>query len=178
MLSEEPVRVQARVEREVPLISQFPDDIAGAISILIIDLQHPVLVPQRNQQIPVILGIDQRIGVGPVWKEQGMSIHVQVVEGIPHPNRIVVRIQINDRISADHSLSGISRQVGESSRIADYQQQVTIGKQHEVVIDGKNLQIVAGVLELLAQSVIVKLVYHIACQVNFTHNASGTTLQI
>ena len=137
MLSVEPVGVQVGVEGEVSLITELPDDVARAASILIVDLQDPGLMTQREQQIPVIGRIYERVGMGPVREEQGMTVYIQMVERVPNPDGVVVRIEIDDRVSRYRWLSRIPREVPENTRIADSDQKVTIGEQHEIVVDGK-----------------------------------------
>lgn len=120
MLSKEPIGVGSGIlQREVSLGSKLPQYISGAGAVAIINLQNPRLVPKGKQEISVVLGIDQRIGVSPVGKEHRMAVYIELVERIPDPNRIVVCIEVNDRISRNNCLPWISGKITERSLVAD-----------------------------------------------------------
>ena len=71
------------LQREITLVPEMPDDVSGALSIVVINLQHPGLVPHGNYEGVVVWGIDYRVGMSPVGKTHRMAINVQVVESGP-----------------------------------------------------------------------------------------------
>src|SRR5664279_1909762 len=128
---------------------------------------------KRKQQISVVLGINQRIGMGPVGEKYGVAVHVQVVECVPNPRRISICIEINNSVARDDCLSGIALKIVEGLRIGNQQKQMTVRQQDKVVVDRLDLKIVAGGLKLLGKSVGVELPDQIACQIDFAHRGCG-----
>jgi predicted aldo/keto reductase-like oxidoreductase len=52
---------------------------------------------------------------------------------------------------------------------------VSVGKQHKVVVDGENLNVVASLLESLRKSLVVQLIDYIASEINFANCTSGSS---
>src|SRR5260370_21572392 len=94
-------------ESEVPLLSQSPQHGAVAATVAVIDLDHPILVAERDQQIAIGRRVYNRIGVDPIdyiwiawnrtdnrwnrWKtcagiaKRGAAAEIQMVNGSPRP---------------------------------------------------------------------------------------------
>ena len=100
MLSVEPIgRISASNQLEISLISQTPNDIPSSSTVVVVDFDHPTLVPHGDEYVSIVFRVDDRICMGPVWKVYRMPIDIKVVKLIPHPNRIQVRVQIDDYIA-------------------------------------------------------------------------------
>ena len=52
-----------------------------------------------NDQVAIVRGIDDRVGVGPIGEGHRLAIYVQVIEFIPQPDGLMILIQIDDRVS-------------------------------------------------------------------------------
>ena len=98
MLQAEPVRwSRPSLQRKVSLIPKTPKNVASPRAVGVIDLDNPALVPYGKQQVPVGRGIQNRAGVRPVGISLRDSGDVKMVERIPQPHRVQIRIQ-NGRI--------------------------------------------------------------------------------
>src|SRR5271165_545488 len=135
MLRIEPVRRRIRLQREIPLVTEFPQYVARTTSVPIVNLQDPMLMAQGKQETAVVRDIKQGIGMGPIRKVDGMAIHIEMIESIPHPDRVVVSVKVDDGIALYCSLPWISRQVGEDSGVRGYEKQMSIGKKQDIMID-------------------------------------------
>src|ERR1043165_4086221 len=88
--------VGALRESEIALIAKAPEHVAAASPILIIDLYNPGLVAHREEQIAVVGRIHQSVAVGPIRQSAEVAVDVEIVEGVPRPNRIPILVEIDD----------------------------------------------------------------------------------
>ena len=70
-------------------------------AVVVVDLDHPTLVAHGDEYVAIVLRVNDRIRMRPVWEVYWMPIDIKVVKLIPHPNRIQVRVQIDDHIAED-----------------------------------------------------------------------------
>ena len=114
MLRIKPVRgVGAALQSEIAALSQAPKDVTGAFSILIVNLYDPILMPDGEQEIAVIGGLHDRVGVRPVREEIGVAVDIQMVKRVPHPNRLQVGVEIDERVTQHRRNTGIAGEVRE-----------------------------------------------------------------
>src|SRR5271168_5194098 len=100
MLERKPeARIIALRQGKITLIPKFPEDIPRASPIVVVDLQDPRLVAHRQQKVAVRGRVYERITVGPVGQAVEMTVHVEIVEGVPGPHRIPIWVQIDDTVS-------------------------------------------------------------------------------
>ena len=98
--------VGAALQSEIAALSQAPKDVTGAFSILIVNLYG-------EQEIAVIGGIHDRVGVRPVREEIGVAVDIQMVKRVPHPNRLQVGVEIDERVTQHRRNTGIAGEVRE-----------------------------------------------------------------
>jgi len=68
---------------EVAIGPKPPKDAAVAGAILILDLDDPMLMAHGKQEVAVVGRIDDRIGVSPVGKAEGVAVHGEMIERGP-----------------------------------------------------------------------------------------------
>ena len=120
----------------VAAFTQLPQHCACACAVFVVDFQDPVLMPHGKQQIALFGQIDKSVGMRPVGESHGMAIHVEMVECGPHPCRIEVRIQVHDSVAENGGLPGKTREIGEIFIDIDQQEQMAIGQNGKIVVDG------------------------------------------
>ena len=117
LVGEPRVRVRG-VDGEVAALPQPPDDVAVAGPVAVVDLDHPVLVADRQDQVAVRGRQGHGVHVQPVDRREegddgrrfrGTRLHdlaqdrpavdVQVVEGIPGPLHLEVRVEHQDHFA-------------------------------------------------------------------------------
>ena len=87
VLAIHPVRRVSSIDSEIALVAESPNDITPTTPLFVIDLDDPVLMGQGQQNVPVIGGIEQGTGMGPIGREkQRVPVNVQVVKGGPDPD--------------------------------------------------------------------------------------------
>ncbi len=92
-------------QREVALVAQMPEDVAGPGAVRVVNLDHPILMAHRKNQIAVTGG-EHRVRVRPIRKEVRVASHVQMIECIPNPNWIQIGIKVNDLVAQNSGRSG------------------------------------------------------------------------
>src|SRR5262245_13114574 len=104
------------MEGEVAALPQPPDDVAVAVPVAVVDLDDPVLVADREDQVAVRGGPGNGVDVQPVdggesgddgrgfrtareqnLAQDGAAVDVQVVEAVPGPRHLEVVVEHNDR---------------------------------------------------------------------------------
>ena len=122
---------------EIALVAKPPEDIARSLAILVVDFDHPTLVPHGHDQIAVIRRVHDGIGVRPVGEIQRMAVDIQagggdasgaeMVKRVPLPDRIVILPEVNKSITEHGGRAGIPRQICEVLGMVNKQDQVSIG---------------------------------------------------
>ena len=103
----------ATLQREIASLSEMPENAARALAVVVVDLEHPVLVSERDDEVAIARRVHDCVGMGPIGKGHGMADDVQVIELVPDPNWLEVRIEIDDNIAEDIRNAWISRKVSE-----------------------------------------------------------------
>src|SRR4029453_16708374 len=88
----------SRLKRKIALIAELPQDAAIAGAVVVVDLDDPVLVTDRKQQGFVIRRIGEGVAMSPVGKLHGTAVGVEVIEGIPEPDRFAIFVEVYDRV--------------------------------------------------------------------------------
>ena len=97
--------IGAADECEVASLPKVPEDVAGTLSVFVINLEDPVLVSQGDQQVTVAR-VEQRVRMRPIGERERMAIDIQMIERVLNPNRIEICIQVHDRISKHRGDAG------------------------------------------------------------------------
>ena len=141
MLRVEPVRGVGRIrdtlQGEITLIAQMPEDVARARTIGIVDFDQPVLVADGNDQIAVVGGVDHGVGVGPIGKQIGPAVGVEMVEFIPEPHGVVILVEIDDRV-AGHG------HAGDNLLESGNDDEMAVGQKLKVVVGSDNGDVATG----------------------------------
>ena len=99
MLKGEPdAGVFNRAQRKIALIAKFPKYVAASCALVIVNLQNPRLVPQRQKQIAIFRRVSNPVAVGPIGQAIKVPIDVEMVKGRPGPDRVPVFVQINQSV--------------------------------------------------------------------------------
>ena len=117
LVGEPRVRVRG-VDGEIAALPQPPDDVAVPGPVAVVDLDHPVLVADRQDQVAVRGRQGHGVHVQPVDRRQDgddgrrfrgtrlrdlaqdrPAVDVQVVEGVPGPLHLEVRVEHQDHLA-------------------------------------------------------------------------------
>src|SRR5579864_4316929 len=111
MLSVEPTRrVVPANQLEIAVLSKPPENVSRTFAVPIINLNNPTLMADGEHEVMVVGRIEQRIAVSPIWEAKRMAADIEIIERIPNPGRIEVRIHVYQQV-ADHLLD--ARNAGE-----------------------------------------------------------------
>ena len=66
--------------------AELPEDVSGAGAVVVVNFDEPILVADGDDEVAVVLGIDDGVGVSPVRIHVGTTVGVQVVEFVPGPD--------------------------------------------------------------------------------------------
>ena len=89
----------SRQKRKIALVAELPYDTAITVTVVVIDLHNPGLVAAREHERFIVRRIDNGIAVGPIGGGHWMAIDIQVVEGVPEPDGIVILVEIYQDIA-------------------------------------------------------------------------------
>src|SRR5579862_5061116 len=82
----------------------------------------------REEQVVIIARVHHIVRVRPVGEVHGMTVDVEMIEGVPHPVWIAVRIHIDNRIANHRSGSRITREIGVALVVSRQHYPVAIGQ--------------------------------------------------
>src|ERR1041385_5618742 len=94
----------------------MPENMAVPAAILVIQLEHPVLMPQREKQVavrcplygvrmsPIISIRSQEVGrtsavIAAGFSKDGGPCHVEMIKSVPCPEHVKVRVQDDDHVA-------------------------------------------------------------------------------
>src|SRR5690348_7024473 len=94
----------------------MPENMAVPAAILVIQLEHPVLMPERDKQVavrcplygvrvcPIICIRSQEVGrtstvLAAGFSKDGSPGHVEMIESVPCPEHVKVRVQDDDHVA-------------------------------------------------------------------------------
>lgn len=107
MLGEEPVGgiggVGYALEGEVALETEMPEDVSRAGAIIVVNFEEPILVADGDDEVAVVWGIEDGVGVGPIGEHEGTAIDIEVIELVPDPDGFVILVEIDDDIAGDRA---------------------------------------------------------------------------
>ena len=86
-------------EREIALIAKMPEDISCTGPVVVVDFYDPALMAYGEEQVSIRRRIQNGVGVSPVRKHVRFAVDVQMVERIPEPHGIQVRVEVDERIA-------------------------------------------------------------------------------
>src|SRR5690242_7581370 len=94
VLRVEPATHVTAGEGKISIVSQSPQDVSRAGSILIVYLYNPALIAHGKQQIRIIRRVYNGIAVSPIGQSHQMTIQVEMIECRPKPGRVPVLVEI------------------------------------------------------------------------------------
>jgi len=142
MLGVEPVKWTGGIRRtgqqiKVSLVTKSPHDAAIADTVVVIDFNDPSLGAHGNHQGLIVRRIDHRVAVQPIRKIHGMAIDVEVVEGIPKPDRFVILVEVDQYVAS--YLRARNKLLGRGEK-----DDVAIGKNCKIMVSANDLDVAAG----------------------------------
>src|SRR5579871_929655 len=102
-----------------------------------------------------------------------MPIDVQVIERLPHPDGLVVRVQINNVVPRNLCFSRIARKVCKRLIIASQQEQVPVGQRQNVMVKGIDGKVITRSAQPLVKVIHRELTDDVSRQIDFLHRASA-----
>ncbi len=101
--------------------AELPEDVSGSGAVVVVNFDEPILVTDGDDEVAVVLGIDDGVGVGPVRIAVGTAVGVQMVELIPGPDGLrsvigIVAADVFHVAEIDDDVAGRGRAIGEGFR--------------------------------------------------------------
>ena len=92
-----------------------------------------------DDEIAVVWGIEDSVGVGPIGEHEGAAINIEVVELVPDPDGFVILVEIDDDIASDGA-----GDAGDGFLQAGEDEEMSVGEEDEIVVSAGDGNVAAG----------------------------------